>query len=98
MKDVTTVKIDKDTFNLLIRYKALVERITGKSLTFNGAIKISIAISDWIISVMYNLTNKDIEDYIKELLEKIKSKDESIDIISLLEEADAYSFDIVKRK
>lgn len=98
MSNFTTVKISKDTFRLLVGYKALLERFMGEGFTYSDALMTSILLADWHIATILGLTNKDLKEYKDELFNKLKSKDENVEVISLLEEANAFGFDLVKSK
>ena len=90
MVDYTTVKIDKTTLRLLIQFKALIERITGISVTFDVAIKFATMIADWKLSYDMGHTKKSFEKHRDEMLKRAKAKDENIEIYSILEELDAF--------
>ena len=98
MSNYTTVKISKETFRLLVRFKALLERIASQTCTFNTTIEMSVLVSDWYFAFTNNLTDKTFDEYKVELFDQIKSQDENVEIDALLEEANALGFDIVKRK
>lgn len=97
VKESTTVKINKDTFKLLIMYKALLERVRGESYTFNTTIKFATIVADWYTSKHYKLTNNNINEHTKKLFNKIKIKDDDKRIESLLEELAIYGFELKKK-
>jgi len=97
VKDSTTVKINKDTFQLLIMYKGLLDRVRGDSHTFNTTIKFATLLADWYTSKHYKLTNNNLDVHTKQLFKRIKSKDVDKRIKSLLEELAIYGFEL-KRK
>ncbi len=98
MVDYTTVKIDKVTLRLLIQFKALLERITGRSLSFDIAILIATITADWRISLDLGFTQTGFIEYTHNMLEKIKTKDEIMEIYSIFEEAEALGYNLKKEK
>jgi uncharacterized protein with ATP-grasp and redox domains len=98
MEEYTTVKVSKGTLQLLVRYKALIERTEGKAWSFNKAIAMAIIVADWYLSSIKGLTDKEIDEYTHELLDVYKSPNESKEIEKLAEEANAYGFNLIKQE
>lgn len=98
MNDFTTVKISKDTFRLLVRFKGLLERIASQTCTFNTTVLMASLVADWYFAFTNNLTDKTFEEYKDEIFKIIKSRDDDEKISVLLEEANAYGYDIVKKE
>ena len=96
MSQFTTVKIDRQTLRILIRFKALLERISGKSLSFDDAIQYGILIADWRVSRDLGQTQKGWKEYFDELLKNAKTKDEIAEINAIFEEAEALGLKIKK--
>lgn len=75
MSKDTTIKVGKATLRLIVKYKALLERMSGKGITMDCAVFSAVVTSDMVLSQELGLikdTEKDVIKYMCNFLQDIQ--------------------------
>jgi hypothetical protein len=94
LDELTSVKIFKRTLKWIHRLKTIYERQTGKTFSIDSVIYNAVTYTDWVYARYKGETQKDVEEYSKEI-EKKMAEDKDTVIHGLIEEYESFATKIV---